>query len=330
MNTVARPTQADALIRALGAADVFAREGRADQAPLAAVQAYAHSPDPACLAAALIQGHGDSLGRVLAGATRAEHRRIGAVLRRSLAVPSARRRIPPAPDLAAIAPPLASRAGLEALLQTLHQQVQPRFYLQIGLDQEDALALAQGRAIGVDPIARPPRALGAQVQRFTATADEFFAFLAADSLRQAPDLVLLAGLPLAEARLSELLQLEAHADARTLVVIPGIFPTAPERATRRRTGRDWQGDLWKLPAVLPRLRPALRLLALDVPPTGVLLVSGLAPSRRPDDPPLSAVLEPLRTLAPPPAPILQRQGACAPGARPFQDYLQRLSAPAPR
>lgn len=328
------------MTRALDTAAVLARAGHTQQALGAIAQAWAWSPDRQTLAQHLIQGPDASLGRATAFAITSQERRLSGLLRRSLAVPNSANRT----NGSAIDPlsqptptrwpqpvvPFQQAGTLSQLLAALHQQLQPRLYLEMGIGQGDHLAFAQGPAIGVDPLPRQRLPLGKQIQLITATADEFFAFLADDCLSRAPDLVLLAGLPLADRRLSELLQLEARAAPHTLVAIPGIFPADPERATRRRTGRDWQGDLWKLPPLLRSERPDLHLLTVDLAPAGLLLVTGLDPARRAETALAPSSLETLRSLAPPPAAILQRQGACRPHDRLAQDFLTRLQGQRPQ
>ncbi|MCA1787904.1 MAG: hypothetical protein LC657_18170, partial [Desulfobacteraceae bacterium] len=48
---------------------------------------------------------------------------------------------------------------------------------------------------------------------------------------------------------------EALAHSKALIMVPGILPSDPTQATRRRTSPDWTGDIWKLPEILQTHRP---------------------------------------------------------------------------
>jgi hypothetical protein len=91
-------------------------------------------------------------------------------------------------------------------------------------------------------------------------------------------MILLDGMPLLEYLLRDLIHAEALAHSKALIMIPGILPPDPSHATRRRTGPDWTGDIWKLPEILQIHRPDLRRLLLDVTPSGLLLITNLDPT----------------------------------------------------
>ena len=56
-----------------------------------------------------------------------------------------------------------------------------------------------------------------------------------------------------------------------------IFPDHQNQALRERCTRAWTGDVWKLKSILEKYRPDLFIQALDVYPTGLMMISGLNP-----------------------------------------------------
>jgi hypothetical protein len=165
-----------------------------------------------------------------------------------------------------------------AVLALIHDLFKPALYLEIGVAQGKSLTLAACPAVGVDPVPRQLDHLPDTARMVTATSDEFFADMAEHILPHTPDLILLDGMPLLEYLLRDLIHAEALAHSKALIMVPGILPPDPAQATRRRTGPDWNGDIWKLPEILQTHRPDLGLLLLDVLPNGLLLITGLDPT----------------------------------------------------
>jgi hypothetical protein len=162
-----------------------------------------------------------------------------------------------------------------AALALIHELLQPALYLEIGVAQGQSLTLAACPAVGVDPVPRQLDHLPDTARLVTATSDEFFADMANHILPHPPDLILLDGMPLLEYVLRDFIHAEAQAHPKALIMVPGVLPPDPAQATRRRTGPDWTGDIWKLPEILQTHRPDLRRLILDVTPSGLLLITNL-------------------------------------------------------
>ncbi len=211
-----------------------------------------------------------------------------------------------------------------AVLAFIHQVLQPKFYLEIGVQQGKSLALAAGEALGVDPVPQEMVSLGEKARVVTATSDEFFSSMAREFLPSPPDLVLLDGMPLMDYTLRDLAHVERLAAPHTLVVVPGIHPRNQEHATRRRTGPHWTGDVWKLPAILEAHRPDLRLLALDVEPSGLLLIAGLDPQNRAVEEHGADIKARYVNMDPPPPRVIERTGAVAVGDPRLPAFLQTL------
>lgn len=159
----------------------------------------------------------------------------------------------------------------------VHRIVAPELYLEIGVRHGASLALAHGRAIGVDPHPEIDVDLPATAQLFDITSDGFFETKADAALDRAPDLVFIDGMHLFENVLRDFMQVERRAHPATVVVIDDVFPNNPRQALRKRATKVWAGDVWKIFTSLQKYRPDLILLPLDTAPTGLLLVLGLDP-----------------------------------------------------
>lgn len=212
------------------------------------------------------------------------------------------------------------------LLALIHEQLQPRLYLEIGVDQGLSLARAHGRAIGVDP--RPKLALqhplSEQVTLVSLSSDAFFCERAATLLQPPPDLVFIDGMHLFEFALRDFMNVERYAHPATLVVIDDIYPCHPTQAARRRRSGAWTGDIWKLHRILRERRPDLMLMALNAYTTGLLLIAGLDPDNRVlwDD--YEAIVRRNRDDRAPPLEVLERHGAIPSDHALVLEVLKRL------
>lgn len=165
-------------------------------------------------------------------------------------------------------------------LKRAHQILQPELYLEIGVESGRSLRLARRRAIGVDPMPRLNAPLPPLATICRMGSDSFFRDEAESLLRIAPGLVFIDGMHLFEFALRDFMNVEAFSDANTVVIIDDIFPNHPSQASRDRRTSTWTGDVWKIHDVLRQYRPDLRLIEIDVLPTGLLLVHGLEKSNK--------------------------------------------------
>lgn len=168
-------------------------------------------------------------------------------------------------------------------LRSLHELLQPKTYLEIGVQRGYSLALAGPRtlAIGVDPVP----VISAQIQApntiYRQTSDEFFA--GPKAAHHAPyDLTFIDGMHLAENALRDFMGAErlARPDGRSVAVLDDVLPYSADIAGREPLPGDWTGDVWKVGLMLQAMRPHLRLILVDVDPTGVLVALGLDPASR--------------------------------------------------
>ncbi len=163
------------------------------------------------------------------------------------------------------------------ILSELHEKLQPKLYLEIGVDKGVSLSRAQCDAIGVDP--RPQLDLSEPIKDnariITASSDAFFRDQASELLKSPPDLVFIDGMHLFEFALRDFMNVEQYATPSTLVVIDDVHPCHPTQALRRRKSNAWTGDIWKLHAILNEYRPDLNIIDIDANTTGLLLIWGL-------------------------------------------------------
>lgn len=161
------------------------------------------------------------------------------------------------------------------LLAKIHNTINPENYLEIGVQTGKSLALANCKAIGVDPMPLISVKLGDNVQVVSTTSDHFFYGEANRLIDNPLDFVFIDGMHLFEYALRDFINVEKLSSQHTLVVIDDIYPGHPAQAERIRRTRAWTGDVWKLLEVIKQYRPDLQLLTLDAYPTGLLLITGL-------------------------------------------------------
>ena len=170
------------------------------------------------------------------------------------------------------------------VLADLHQALQPRSYLEIGVFSGDSFRLAQKTAcrVGVDPEPdlEPDDPCRSQIEIMT--SDAFFASSRPRELfgDRSVDMVFVDGMHLFEYALRDFANAEAIAGPASLIVLHDCLPQDAVTAARERTTLHWTGDVWKLPICLLGERADLDLAIVDVPPSGLCLVRSLDPGNR--------------------------------------------------
>jgi predicted O-methyltransferase YrrM len=167
-------------------------------------------------------------------------------------------------------------------LADLHELLQPRTYLEIGVQHGWSLQLAQPgtRAVGIDP----DPLLVADVGTATVVADTSDAFFARDPdyidhlLAGSVDLAFIDGLHLYEYALRDFINVERWAHPHGVVVFDDVLPRNQHEAARVQCLGDWTGDVWRVEPILRAWRPDLRVRLVDTEPTGVLVAYGLNPA----------------------------------------------------
>lgn len=165
-------------------------------------------------------------------------------------------------------------------LAELHRILEPRTYLEIGVNDGRSLTLSRTRSIGVDPAFKVTSEIDCAVQLVRETSDDFFA-------RENPlehfdgdpiDLAFIDGMHLAEFAYRDFANVEKLMDAAGVIVLDDMLPRSVPEAARDRITRDWAGDVYKVLLVLTERRPDLVVIPVNTSPTGVVLVTALDPA----------------------------------------------------
>jgi hypothetical protein len=170
----------------------------------------------------------------------------------------------------------------------LHSTLQPRGYLEIGVQFGDSLHLAKCPANGIDPEPRL-RYHQPSARVYAQTSDQFFA----DNGSLQPnsdyllgwhiDLAFIDGQHLFEYALRDFQNVERYANERTVIVFDDVLPRNQHEAARAQCPGDWTGDVWKVPKLLQTNRSRLHQHWVNTDPTGTYVVYGFDPTVRQDD-----------------------------------------------
>lgn len=160
-------------------------------------------------------------------------------------------------------------------LRELHRLVQPRTYLETGIQRGVSLALSRVPSIGIDPEFSIEHELATDVHLVRSGSDEFFA--RPDPLAHLPvpvvDLAFVDGMHLAEYALRDIVAIERFTTAGSVILVDDALPRDVATTRRVRIGQErWTGDVYKVTGALRTLRPDLVVIEVDTSGTGTLLV----------------------------------------------------------
>ncbi len=177
-------------------------------------------------------------------------------------------------------------------LARIHAKLQPRTYLEIGTEDGGTLCLSRSRSVAVDPkfeLAEPIPGEMPSLFLFQGESDRFFEAHDPKVLLEGPvDLAFLDGMHLFEFLLRDFINTERHCHRGSMIILHDCIPldigmterdmiTAQSRPAQHYPGW-WTGDVWKTVDILMRYRPDLDIIALDAPPTGLIVIRKLDPS----------------------------------------------------
>ena len=169
-------------------------------------------------------------------------------------------------------------------LAALHRELEPKIYLEIGVQYGSSLVLAEKAqvAYGIDPqpllFAAPMNQLHNQ-RIYTMTSDEFFR---EHFLTEPIDLAFIAGSHLVEDTMVDFVNVQRHMRPGGVIVFDDMLPYNQDIAAREMPPGDWTGDVWKCHGILNymyecgyiRDRPIL----VDTWPTGTMVFLNVEPS----------------------------------------------------
>lgn len=164
-----------------------------------------------------------------------------------------------------------------AFLKQVHQVVEPRFYLEIGVFDGASLRPVTCPAIGIDPVPIHRFELRPGQRVHTGLSSDFFLDEGCVAELGPIDLAYIDGMHLLEHAYEDFVNVEAHAHRCSVVLVDDIFPNHPQQALRARSSRHWTGDVWKAARLIHDMRPDLIVLPVDTEPTGTLVVVGVDP-----------------------------------------------------
>jgi hypothetical protein len=167
-------------------------------------------------------------------------------------------------------------------MMALHAILAPKFYLEIGVRRGRSLRLAQCASIGVDPAYDLDYEPRPDTKLFRGKSDAFFASGAIEEVlgSRAIDLAFIDGWHNSEFALRDFINTERYCHPDGAIVFDDVLPRNEDQAVRKPHGRAWTGDVWKIVDIFQRHRPDLKLIYVDVQPTGMLIVQGLDPVSR--------------------------------------------------
>jgi Glycosyltransferase 61/Glycosyl transferase family 2 len=175
-----------------------------------------------------------------------------------------------------------------SVLSEMHDKLEPERYLEIGSYTGDSAALSQSHSIIIDPdLSKLRNVMGKKLSlmAFQMSSDQFFASYEPTKLWGAPvEFAFLDGMHLLEHILRDFVNVEKSCSNEAVIVLHDCIPTDVEIASRindqsrRKLHPDWwTGDVWKIIPVLRKIRPNLRVFAVNAAPTGLLIVTNLDP-----------------------------------------------------
>lgn len=168
------------------------------------------------------------------------------------------------------------------VLARIHRHLQPRTYVEIGVQRGDSLALVlpATRVIGIDPRPSLAYAPPPNVRTFAETSDEFFARhdVRAELGGLPVDLAFIDGMHRFEYALRDFMNLERWSAPESTIVLDDCFPHDRRTAMREQVTTFWSGDVWKVPVLLKKYRPDLAIHTVAAPRTGLCIVRNLDPA----------------------------------------------------
>lgn len=181
-----------------------------------------------------------------------------------------------------------------SVLKSVHENLKPRSYLEIGIRRGDSLSLSKCPSIGIDPrfdldpkygLENTEREPPIHLQRMT--SDKFFAeknpleILGVSQI----DFQFLDGMHQSDYLLRDIINAEHYAGRNSIIALhdclPLDIPMTFNPQQRKSTPYPivypglWTGDVWRVVPILKKYRPDISLYCMDSAPTGLVLMTNL-------------------------------------------------------
>jgi hypothetical protein len=164
--------------------------------------------------------------------------------------------------------------GYKEWLARFHEELEPKLYLEIGVQNGATLSLARDETLvfGVDPY--PYCKPSPNKFIFKMTSDEFFEKV---GLGGEVDLTFVDGMHRFEFALRDVLNAEQASAPGGTILVHDVLQISPETAGRDPIEGQWTGDVWKIIPVLKTMRSDLKLEVIECAPSGLLVITDLKP-----------------------------------------------------
>ncbi len=169
-----------------------------------------------------------------------------------------------------------------SILSKLHERLNPESYVEIGVATGSSLALANAetRAIGIDPMPRIKAKIRSKARLYPIPSDEFFERydlfeeLGVSKLSMA----FIDGLHLSDQVVRDFINVERFASRETVILVHDCLPLNRLVAARERKSPFWCGDVWRIIPCLKAYRPDLVIHTIAARPSGLAMITNLDPT----------------------------------------------------
>jgi hypothetical protein len=174
-------------------------------------------------------------------------------------------------------------------LAALHKVLQPKVYLEIGVQYGSSLVLAEAAqvAYGIDPnpllFAAPQNQLPNQ-DIHSVTSDEFFQWVSWSGSNPLPpiDLAFIDGSHLVEDAVVDFVNVQKHMRPGGVIVFDDVLPYNEAIAAREQPPGDWTGDVWKCYFILGEMYTnhliSSEPILVNTWPTGTMVLLNVEPT----------------------------------------------------
>jgi Methyltransferase domain len=187
------------------------------------------------------------------------------------------------------------------VLKWIHETLQPRSYIEIGVFEGGSLSLAlpATQSIGIDPNPQINRRLSPKTHLFRLTSNEFFSRCDLRTLVKGShfSLAFIDGLHLFEQALMDFINLERYSGSASIVLVHDSMPLDAETSGRKQRTIFYTGDVWKLLLCLRHYRTDLRINTVRTAPSGLSIIGNLDSRSRVLPTQLNSILRRFRSLS---------------------------------